>query len=156
MNIEFFQVGTMIIIFIYLLNSLTRLFHYFSIHFKRFMYILCRNYSIYLYKNNMFSILRLCEIIGLSMQEKMGFGNVLSTSKTMKIIDTEKKISVLIVEDNLLVQKIHQVMMTKFGTEVQLAANGKEAVDLFLSGASFDLILTDLEMPIMDGIEVSS
>ena len=156
MNIEFFQVRTMIIIFIYLLNSLTRLFHYFSIHFKRFMYTLCRKYSIYLYKNNMFSILRLCAIIGLSMQEKMGFGNVSSTSKTMKIIDTEKKISVLIVEDNLLVQKIHQVMMTKFGTEVQLAANGKEAVDLFLSGASFDLIFTDLEMPIMDGIEVSS
>ena len=103
----------------------------------------------------MFSILRLCAIIGLSMQEKMGFGNVTSTSKTMKIIDTEKKISVLIVEDDLLIQKIHKVMMTKFGTEVQLAANGKEAVDLFLSGASFDLILTDLEMPIMDGIEVS-
>ena len=156
MNIEFFQVRTMIIIFIYLLNSLTRLFHYFSIHFKRFMYTLYRKYSIYSYKNNMFSILRLCAIIGLSMQEKMGFGNVSSTSKTMKIIDTEKKISVLIVEDNLLVQKIHQVMMTKFGTEVQLAANGKQAVDLFLSGASFDLILTDLEMPIMDGIEVSS
>ena len=74
----------------------------------------------------------------------------------MKIIETKKKISVLIVENNLLVQKIHQVMMTKFGTEVQLAANGKEAVDLFLSGASFDLILTYLEMPIMDGIEVSS
>ena len=104
----------------------------------------------------MFSILRLCAIIGLSMQEKMGFGNFMSTSKTMKIIDTEKKISVLIVEDDLLIQKIQKVMMTKFGTEVQLASNGKEAVDLFLSGASFDLILTDLEMPIMDGIEVSS
>ena len=156
MNIEFFEVGTMIIIFIYLLKSLTRLFHYFSTHFKRFMYILCRKYCIYFYKNNMFSILRLCAIIGLFMQEKMGFGNVTSTSKTMKIIDTEKKISVLIVEDDLLVQKIHNVMMTKFGTEVQLAANGKEAVDLFLSGASFDLILIDLEMPIIDGIKVSS
>ena len=54
----------------------------------------------------MFSILRLCAIIGLSMQENMGFGNVTSTSKTMKIIDTKKKISVLIVEGNLLVQKI--------------------------------------------------
>ena len=86
----------------------------------------------------------------------MGFGNVTSTSKTMKIIDTEKKISVLIIEDDLLIQKIHKVMMTKIGTEVQLATNGKEVVDLFLSGASFDLILTDLEMPIMDGIEVSS
>ena len=86
----------------------------------------------------------------------MGFGNVTSTSKTMKIIDTEKKIYVLIVEDDLLIQKIHKVMMTKFGTEVQLATNGKEVVDLFLSGASFDLILTDLKMPIMDGIEVSS
>ena len=53
----------------------------------------------------MFSILRLCAIIGFSMQEKMGFGNVTSTSKTMKIIDTEKKISVLIVEDDLLIEK---------------------------------------------------
>ena len=104
----------------------------------------------------MFSILRLCAITGLSMQEKLGFGNVTSTSKTMKIIDAQNKILVLIVEDDLIIQKIHKVMMTKLGTEIQLAANGKEVVDLFLSGASFDLILTDLKMPIMDGIEVSS
>ncbi|RVX11250.1 Two-component response regulator ARR22 [Vitis vinifera] len=85
----------------------------------------------------------------------MGFGKATSSSKAMKIIDTEKKISVLIVEDDPLIQKIHKVMMTKFGTEVQVVANGKEVVDLYRSGASFDLILMDFEMPIMDGFEAT-
>lgn len=70
--------------------------------------------------------------------------------------DLRNKITVLIVEDDSLIQKIHGVMMTKFGAEVYVVANGKEATDLYHSGVSFDLILMDFEMPLMDGLEVSS
>jgi CheY-like chemotaxis protein len=40
------------------------------------------------------------------------------------------------------------------GHEITTAANGKEAVDCFLEG-SFDVILMDLEMPVVSGIEAA-
>lgn len=94
--------------------------------------------------------------IGLFMQmRKMGFGQAASSSRNTNVMDLGKKISVLIVDDNLLIQKIHKLIMTRFGAEVHIAGNGKEAVDLYVSGKSFDLIVMDLEMPVMDGFEVS-
>ncbi|RVW60567.1 Two-component response regulator ARR22 [Vitis vinifera] len=63
---------------------------------------------------------------------------------------SSSKISTLIVDDDPLTRRIHKVLLTKVGLETQAVENGKEAVDLYRSGASFDLILMDLEMPIMD------
>lgn len=82
----------------------------------------------------------------------MGLGQ--ATSSSMEVSNIEKKISCLIVDDSPVIQKIHKAMMSKFGTEVTVVTNGKEAVDLHSSGASFDLILMDFEMPVMDGPEV--
>ena len=67
---------------------------------------------------------------------------------------SSSKISTLIVDDDPLTRRIHKVLLTKVGLETQAVENGKEAVDLYRSGASFDLILMDLEMPIMDGPKV--
>lgn len=62
--------------------------------------------------------------------------------------------SVLVVDDDNFVRQIHKMVMIKLGMEVQVAKNGKEAVDLHRAGASFNLILMDMEMPIMNGHEV--
>lgn len=73
------------------------------------------------------------------------------------IIDTttdERRVSVLIVDDDPLIQKIHRIMLKQFKLDVDVVENGKHAVDLHRSGASFNLILMDMEMPIMNGIEV--
>ncbi|XAR72522.1 Histidine kinase [Bertholletia excelsa] len=61
------------------------------------------------------------------------------------------KFSALIVDDDPLIQRIHKAFLSRFGFHTQVAANGKEAVDLYLAGASFHLVLMDMEMPIMDG-----
>ncbi len=61
-----------------------------------------------------------------------------------------KKISVLVVEDNLINQKISSFSLKKAGMEVTLANNGLEAVELFKK-QSFDVILMDIQMPVMDG-----
>ncbi|KAH7837178.1 hypothetical protein Vadar_010667 [Vaccinium darrowii] len=62
-----------------------------------------------------------------------------------------KKFSVLVVDDDPVIQRIHRVFLDRFGFETQVVGNGKEAVDLFCSGASFHLVLMDWDMPIMDG-----
>jgi CheY-like chemotaxis protein len=57
---------------------------------------------------------------------------------------------ILVVEDNKSVQDVLSVILRSMGFEVALAKNGLEGLAVFLDG-SFDVVLTDLQMPIMDG-----
>lgn len=61
---------------------------------------------------------------------------------------------VLLVEDNEVNQLISEEMLKRLGCKVTLACNGAEAIDKFLS-QSFDLILMDCNMPVMDGFEAT-
>ena len=61
-----------------------------------------------------------------------------------------KKLYVLMVEDNLLNQKLGRYLVEGMGYELEISNNGKEAIKL-LEEKSFDLILMDLQMPVMDG-----
>jgi two-component system chemotaxis response regulator CheY len=66
-------------------------------------------------------------------------------------------IKILIVEDDLSLQKLYEMMLTTFGFEVVgKASNGKDAVELFLSmPLKPDIILMDHRMPLKNGIEAS-
>lgn len=66
------------------------------------------------------------------------------------------QLTALIVDDNIINRKIHQKMLNGFGVKSQCVENGKEAVDIHLYGKKFDLIIMDMDMPIMNGIEVYS
>ncbi|MCG7489834.1 ATP-binding protein [Vibrio sp. Of14-4] len=59
---------------------------------------------------------------------------------------------ILIVEDNLMNQKIASFFLEKIGIEHQIASNGAEAVAMVQSGQSFMAILMDCMMPVMDGL----
>ncbi len=61
---------------------------------------------------------------------------------------------ILLVEDNKANQMVVRKMLAKLGYTADLAENGKEAVDAALKG-SYDLILMDIQMPIMDGLEAT-
>jgi len=65
-----------------------------------------------------------------------------------------KSLSILIVEDNLLNQKFAVTSLQRAGHRVEIAENGKIAVEKFRKNP-FDLILMDIAMPIMDGIEAT-
>jgi len=62
--------------------------------------------------------------------------------------------SVLVVDDNLINQKVAQRYLERFGCAVTIASDGAEAVRLSAE-RSFDLILMDLHMPVMDGREAT-
>ncbi len=59
---------------------------------------------------------------------------------------------ILIVEDNLMNQKIASFFLEQAGYEYLITSNGQEAVDVITQGAQFDAVLMDCMMPVMDGI----
>ena len=61
---------------------------------------------------------------------------------------------ILLIEDNLVNQKVTYLMLHKAGMEVHIANHGKEAVT-FLEKEAYDLIITDLQMPEMDGFQTA-
>ncbi|MFO1350183.1 MAG: response regulator [Gammaproteobacteria bacterium] len=61
--------------------------------------------------------------------------------------------SILVIEDNVTNRKVTERILTRAGFHVALATSGDEALDL-LEQKLFDLIITDLQMPDMSGIEV--
>jgi CheY-like chemotaxis protein len=60
----------------------------------------------------------------------------------------------LIVDDEVNMQKVLSILFRRERYEVMTVSNGKEALDKLESGVSFDLILSDMKMPRMDGIEL--
>jgi DNA-binding response OmpR family regulator len=61
---------------------------------------------------------------------------------------------ILVVEDNESVRDILSRTLSFWGYDVTPAGNGVEAGTLFLTG-SYDLVITDLEMPLMNGWELA-
>ncbi|WP_424194311.1 response regulator [Ampullimonas aquatilis] len=62
-----------------------------------------------------------------------------------------KPMHILLAEDNLLNQQLALALLKKWGHQIIVANNGAEALDLHLT-QHFDLILMDLQMPVMDGL----
>jgi protein-histidine pros-kinase len=68
--------------------------------------------------------------------------------------DDASVLSVLLVEDNPVNQELATRLLERLSYRVTLANNGAEAVDLFDS-SHFDVILMDMQMPVMGGIEAT-
>jgi CheY-like chemotaxis protein len=72
----------------------------------------------------------------------------------VKDIPTLKPLRILLAEDNPVNQKLATLMLKKAGHVVLVACNGLETVEKFRSEA-FNLILMDVQMPEMDGLEAT-
>ena len=64
-----------------------------------------------------------------------------------------KELSILMVDDTALNLKMLRIMCEKLGiTKTQAAKNGKEALDILRSQPLPDIVMTDIQMPVMDGM----
>lgn len=61
---------------------------------------------------------------------------------------------VLVVEDNSINQQVAREILEGFGLKVDIANNGFQAIDL-IRASEYDLVLMDIEMPDMDGYEIT-
>lgn len=65
-----------------------------------------------------------------------------------------ERLSILLVEDNLLNQRIVTFSLKKYHHEVTIANNGLEGLNIYKE-QQFDVVLMDIMMPIMDGLEAT-
>lgn len=87
-----------------------------------------------------------------AMEEAMGYK--LTYQKAVKKEKSKiffKEAKVLLVEDNQMNQELAVSLLNSVGLTSMIANNGKEALDM-LEVNSFDLVLMDIQMPIMDGL----
>lgn len=67
----------------------------------------------------------------------------------------EKKLKILLVEDVRSIAAVLSMRLSSFGHEVTVAENGLVAVEKFCA-AAYDLVLMDIEMPVMNGFEATN
>ncbi|UFH52300.1 response regulator [Spirosoma sp. KNUC1025] len=81
------------------------------------------------------------------------FGEKL-TKFTADQLSADREIHVLVVEDNLINQKLILQVLKRLGHRAYMAENGQKALDM-LQENTFDIILMDIQMPVMDGYETT-
>ena len=70
--------------------------------------------------------------------------------------DIKHSVHILLAEDNPVNQKLAKIMLGKAGYQIEIANNGREAVEKYTtSPRDFDLIFMDIQMPEMDGWEAT-
>jgi hypothetical protein len=79
--------------------------------------------------------------MSLAMEEKLRAQDALS-------------LRILVADDDELSRRLMRVILTQAGHQVELAANGREALEA-VKHNKFDIVFMDLHMPDMDGVEAS-
>ena len=104
--------------------------------------------------------LALAPVVGSELRRAMeSFGTPAANSseaptarkKTAVHWRSSSPLHVLLAEDNPINQSVATRLLTKWGHSVKVAENGRRAVEMRRAG-SFDLILMDMQMPVMDGV----
>lgn len=76
-------------------------------------------------------------------------------SRQITPVSSRAGLRILVVEDNIVNQKVIAGILKPMGISVIIADNGKVALDVLEKNKDFDLIFMDVNMPVMDGIETT-
>jgi signal transduction histidine kinase len=96
------------------------------------------------------------EGVGSCFWIKLTLGKDSSTADVVKrSVDSERRgLHVLVAEDNVVNHKVASMLLEKLGHSVGWAKNGQEAVEMWQTG-NFDVVLMDVQMPVMSGIRAT-
>jgi CheY-like chemotaxis protein len=114
----------------------------------------------------------LCKAMGGSITAESHFGSgatfrfdirlqvsdnkpVLFEGLTNQKYQIDRNLRILLVDDNQINCILVNTLLIRLGIKADLANNGSEAVSILQSGAVYDIVLMDLEMPVMGGIEAT-
>ena len=115
---------------------------------------LCREFEIsaYLVKPVKRSELydAICTVLALENSDTRQSTGSVVTRHSMRELRHKQGVRILLAEDNQINQRMAVTLLEKLGHSVTVANNGKEAVKL-IEQRNFDLVLMDVQMPIMDG-----
>jgi CheY-like chemotaxis protein len=73
-------------------------------------------------------------------------------ARELPSLQSRRLLHILLAEDNIVNQKLAVRLLQKWGHEVVVAANGKEALVALEKEGPFDVVLMDIQMPQMDGV----
>jgi CheY-like chemotaxis protein len=77
------------------------------------------------------------------------------TLNNSNIVETGLNINVLVVDDNQINRLLINKVLKKWGANADFAENGQEAIDKLDQHKNFDVVLMDIHMPIMGGLEAT-
>lgn len=93
------------------------------------------------------------ETFGRKVAKPPGTTGIESTLQ--KALEGIRGARILLVEDNVINQQVAQELLEQAGFSVTVVSNGQEAVST-VETAIFDLVLTDIHMPVMDGFQATA
>ncbi len=99
---------------------------------------------------------RLKHLIGRDNRIVYSKEDLLETSQQLEVNENVvfSGVHILLVEDNRTNQEVAKRMLEDLGCEVTVAENGKRAIEV-IENKSFDIVFTDIEMPVMNGYQMA-
>ena len=97
------------------------------------------------------TLARICGVVGETLPDRPAAVAKVTLSNPEKV---KARLRILLAEDNKINQQYATVVLNRAGYHVTIAENGKQAVEA-VRNADFDLVLMDIQMPGMDGVEAT-